>query len=227
MTTCVTWSTGRRPLTAELSIEGLKLQGGVDWQRDFVEIRWADTPNYPRDHPLVYALGASRGEAHNIGLMTWQGKHGGDLPDVWFCVDDDIVPCRGMFARMVALLEADPNIYLLGAWNDAAERKDDGSYFGQARVLAGEVVQYGTDFAVGGAVQAIPRRTLDEVGMYDPEMVWLEDSDMTARVRQHGKEACIARTVYAVVLNDDGIDPNYRQEMTDIFFAKRKEKLGW
>lgn len=188
--------------------------------------RWADgAPDIPVS--MLEVPGGSRAEVHNSALEYWRIKHEGDIPDVWFAVDDDIVPCQNMFDRMEAVLEADPDIFLLGAWNDGSQRQENGVTHGWEGLKAGEIIQYGVDFNVGGAVQAIPKRAIEQIGVYDPMMVWLEDHDYTQRVRAAGKHAAIARTIFAVVLKDDGDDPNYRAEMTDTFFAKRKEILGW
>jgi hypothetical protein len=207
------------------------MQGGVNLADEFIEVIW-DRPVAPavdRDHELLVVEGGSRALCHSMGLKQWRNRNGGELPDVWFCVDDDIVPCRKMFERMEAVLAADEDIYLLGCWNDGSQRQHDngGGWLGYQKPVAGEIVQYGVDFNVGGAVQAIPRRAIQEIGVYDPAMVWLEDHDYTQRVRAAGHEAAISLTTFAVVLEDDGVDPTYRQEMTDTFFAKRKEILGW
>lgn len=205
----------------------MKLQGIRPSQ--IVAVKWADgEPSGPAGLSFIEVPGGSRAACHNAGLDHWMMyRNQGEPPDVWFAVDDDVVPCRGLFDRMERVLAADPSIYLLGAWNDCAERQTNGDWHGEQRLVTDEWVQYGTDFNVGGAVQAIPRRTIEEVGTYNEEMVWLEDHDLTTRVRQAGHEAAIARTIFAVVLEDDGVDPTYRQEMVDTFFEMRKAKLGY
>lgn len=226
MSRCVTWSTGRRPLTALTAWTALGIQGVTDLT-EVIEVRWAPPfPDVSPPHDIVEVINGSRAECHNAGLDRWREKHGAD-PDVWFAVDDDIVPCRDLFGRMEAVLATVPNIYLLGCWNDGSQRQPDGGWHGYQQLVAGEIVQFGNDFNVGGAVQAIPRRTIEEIGEYDPAMVWLEDHDLTQRVRLAGRDAAIATSIHAVVLHDDGLDPTYRDEMTDTFFRKRKELLGW
>lgn len=227
MSRCITWSTGRRPLTAQASLDAIRVQLRPD-PDEFTVVQWH--PNGPwntYDYRRITTDGTNRAVSHNSGLMAWSREHDNEMPDYWFTLDDDIVPCRIMFDRMQAVIDEDSAIGLLGAWNDGSQRDGDGDYFGGDAVVAGEVVQYGVDFNVGGAVQLIPKRTLDLLGPYDPEMTWLEDHDYTQRVRQAGYEAAIARTVFAVVLEDDGIEPTYREEMLALFFKNRKEKLGW
>lgn len=227
MTRCITWTTGRRPYTAQTSLEAIRIQ--LDPPRDeFIIVQWNTVgPPNRRDFFTLPSMGTNRAQGHNAGLAWWRDRHHGEWPDYWFALDDDVLPCQRMFERMQAVTDADERIGLLGAWNDGCQRTEDGGYHGQTQMVAGEVVQFGTDFNVGGAVSLIPKRTLDRLGPYDPEMTWLEDHDYTQRVRAAGMEAAIARTIFAGILVDDGYEPEYRAQMTAEFFKNRKEKLGW
>lgn len=230
MSSLVTWSTGRRPYTAQAALDALVIQTNRDVERELVIVQWHTVgPLRTYDYRVVDTNGTNRARSHLKGLADWQKRNeaGEIFPDYWFCFDDDVVPCRDYFDRMQAICEADPSIGVIGPWNDCAQRQTNGDWHGDTKLVAGEWVQYGTDFNVGGAGMCIPKRTLVDVGYYDPEMTWLEDHDFTQRVRAAGLQACVARTVFAVILEDDLYDPAYRGEMTELFLKNRKEKLGW
>lgn len=231
MSTLVTWSTGRRPYTAMAALDSLLIQTNLDVEQELVIVQWhAVGPPRTYDYRVIDTKGTNRAASHIEGLRDWRRRYGHSavgFPDYWFCFDDDVVPCRNYFTRMQAICEADESIGIIGPWNDCAQRQSNGDWLGERRLVAGEWVQYGTDFNVGGAGMCIPRRTLERVGIYDPQMTWLEDHDYTQRVRAEGMEAAVALTVFAVILEDDLNDPGYRPEMTETFLKNRKEKLGW
>lgn len=215
MNVLVSMSAGRRPKTAQASIDALRLMD--PWLVEHLTIvQWAPKPFLNAGGiKVVQRLGASRAQAHNTALYEHRREHGN--PDRWLILDDDVVICWGLFERMNAVLEADPDIWILGAWNDGAERNTDGSYRGEVRIVAGETIQYGNDFCVGGAIQMWRRETIEAYGGYDESRPWLEDSSITQRVRDDGHHAVIARTIFGVILRDDNVDPSYRPEQIEGF----------
>lgn len=228
MTRCITWSTGKRPNTARAAFLANYLQ---DPDARLVVVRWAeDTPDktiYGDKAIVLDVPGGTRAQCHNAGLSIWRDYMGGQLPDYWHTLDDDMVLCRGYFDRMEKVLAEDPGIYLLGPWNDCAQRQTNGDWHGFSELVAGEWVQYGNDFNVGGAGQCWPKRTIERFKGYDESMEWIEDHDITQRVRAEGLQACVARSVFAVILEDDNVWPEYRTTMFGRFLEMRKTRLGW
>jgi hypothetical protein len=183
-------------------------------------VRWAEETN---PFPGAYVLdlpGASRAACHNAALEHFREAYG-DWPEVWFTLDDDQVICRHALDRLQDILDADEEIGLVAPWNCCSERDRDVV----VKKVGGEDVQFGTDFNVGGAAQAIPRRTLERLGRgYDADWPWLEDYEFTRAVRAEKMEVCIARSVFATILYDDDVDPSYRAECAAAFQRERKAK---
>lgn len=158
----------------------------------------------------IWLLKASKPVCHNTALRTYQ-EHTGSFPDIWFTMDDDFILGIGCLLALEAVLNEDTNIGLASVWNCGSQKNK-----GHLKMVAGEQVQFGDGFTVGGAIHAIPRRTLERVGLYDESRPRHEDSKMTLDVRSSGMDAVIIRSRYAVEIPWDGEDPGYRQWLLDM-----------
>jgi len=217
----ISMAAGLRPRNVALALETLAMQNPNDDQTQLIVVRWAPgVINLPPGAIELSLPGGSRAECANLALETYTEQHG--LPEVWFVLDDDMVLCLDALDRLEAILDAKQDIGLIGPWNDCAERD-------RGRVIrsGSEVVQINDpsmpDFTVGGAGQTIPKRTLERLGRaYDPDWEWLEDYEFTKAVRAAGFQTAVARSIFAVILRDDGITPDYR----DLATARHQQLLA-
>lgn len=185
-------------------------------------VLWDDSDGPPVEAFFLSRPGATKQECHAAALEAYRQDRG-DLPDVWYVVDDDVVPEVGTFDALAKVLDADVGFGLAGPWHRAQEPNR-----GQARwhTCCEETIQHGTDFVVGGAVHAIPRRTLETIG-YPPAGPVPEgfsrhdDFNLTQAVRAAGMQAVIVRSRYVILLLDDGQDPDYARERQERDDAER------
>jgi len=231
----VSIATGMRPSTAqialkalELSLKSLPVHVPAVRSAEIHVVCWDgnEVPYYP------YGLGGRS--------AAWQVRHGpkaeclnssleryGKLPEWWLTLDDDAVIGERTVPALMSILEVDPSVGLVGAWNDLSE-PDRGVLVPQA----GHQVQYGVNFCVGGALHLIPRRTLETVGSYDAALVRHEDAEYSARVRAAGMHAVLVRDVAVALLPDDGVVPSYRDRILAMHYSgwdprsDRKEELA-
>lgn len=209
-------ATGRRPRTAEVSLKAmwLHIRDRVLDEKviEFHVVRW-DKTGPEMDGPRnLWLEGGGKPQCLNLSLETFKREHDGELPRTWFTLDDDAVWGMGLTERMEAVLAQDERIGLLGAANEGMERgRGSVQMINTGHEICGsEEVQYGTDFCVGGATHAIPRRTLEQIPKYPDVWPRREDELLTQQVRVLGMQACIARTISVAMLPDDRVDPEYR-----------------
>lgn len=218
MARLISLATGRRPVTANHCLWALAQTEGTE---DLLVVRWEPGPFpsqvYQREIARSHLIGGTKARCQNHALALWQDAHGDESPDVWFTLDDDVICGRGALSACERVLAADPEIGLVGVWNDCSEplRPD------QTETIAGERVQTTRtfDWTVGGPVHAIPRRVLDLGFRYDETNPRHDDWLATREILALGYKVALIVSRYVVVLPDDGTDPDYRAWITETHFA--------
>lgn len=219
MSVLIAFATGGRPRTSYVMQAALELALPEPVRKsvgiEIHAVRWKKDTTTAFAHKDV--LGAYPAKAYDMVLSDYHEKHG-EYPEYFFTLDDDCIAGRDTYARMMVILDAHPDIGLIGAWNDQSERGRGAVGLVQHK-MGEDLLQMDDDgepFCVGGAMHAIPRRTIEAVvakssdGLLYPQVIRREDEGLTARVRDLGLHAVLALTIPIALLPDDEIDPNYR-----------------
>lgn len=213
----IAFPTGGRPLTSHVMQQALKL-ALID--RSDVEvtcIRWReDTETL---FPTIDVPNITPGAAFNLALANFVVKWG-DIPEVFITMNDDTVIGMQTIDRLGAIAFADPQIGVLGAWNDLSER-GRGQLMTLNHGMGSDIIQYGEDFCVGGALHLIPKRAISRFykdEMLYPETLRREDEYFCNKVRTSMK-AVLATTVPIALLPDDKLNPWYRDAIITMHYT--------
>ncbi|MBA3946247.1 MAG: glycosyltransferase family 2 protein [Herpetosiphonaceae bacterium] len=186
---------------------------------------------FPTLDVLALPRNVGYARAVNIGWLAQQSTG----VDYLLQIDNDARPAPDMLSRMVAAMEADPQLAIVGPLiyrrdqqaqiaaiggrmtrrrvvTMAENEPDRGQYAGQERILL--------DFVFGCGLMA-RRRVIDELGLFDQRFfLYYEDLDLCIRARQRGyKVACIPA---AHLWHQGAVSAQGAHYHKDFFFAQSR-----